>query len=186
MIRLHVVADAAHGPPRFGSVNDEQDDAQDSQGEQRCPEHQGGEHEAGNLVDLVEHVGGFEPLGPAAENHEAEVLQQKRDPDGRDQCRDTGGVADGQVGALVHQHSQGGREQQGNGKGSPPGQAEHEDAEVGEVAPHHHDVAVGEVDEPDDPVDHGIADGDEPVEATQCHPVDHLLEEERQFQETFP
>ena len=177
------VADAAHGAPRLGPVDDEEDDAQDGQGEQRRPEDQGGEHEAGNLVDLVEHVGGFEPLGAAAENHEAEVLQQKGHPDGRDERRDAGGVADRHVGALVHQHTQGGREKHGHGEGGPPGEAEHQDAEVCEVAPHHHDVAVGEVDEPDDPVDHGVADGDEPVEAPQGHPVDHLLEEERQFQE---
>ncbi len=180
------MADASHRPPRLGPIDDEKNGAEDGQGQQRRPEDEGGKHETGDLVDLAEHVGCIESLGAPPEDHQPEVLEKERDADGRDEGRDAGGVADRHVGALVHHHTQDGREDNRDGEGGPPGKAEHEDAEVGEVASHHHDVAVGEVDEPDDPVDHGVADGDEAVEAPQCHAVDHLLEEESQFQKTVP
>ena len=43
-------------------------------------------------------------------------------------------------------------------------------------APEHEDVAVGEVDELDDPVDHRVAEGDEGVDRADREGVDGLLE----------
>ena len=42
----------------------------------------------------------------------------------------------------------------------------------------HEDLAVGEVDQLDDPVDHGVADGDQGVQRSQGQPVDELLGED--------
>ena len=51
------------------------------------------------------------------------------------------------------------------------------DGERAEAAGHE-DLAVGEVDELDDAVDHRVADGDEPVHRAEEQPVGQLL---RQF-----
>ncbi len=46
-----------------------------------------------------------------------------------------------------------------------------------DIGGHHQQVAVGEVDEAQDAVDHGVADGDEGVETAQGQAVDQLLQE---------
>ena len=51
-----------------------------------------------------------------------------------------------------------------------PGQAE--------VGPHHEDVAVGEVDHGEDAVNHGVAQGDEGVDAPQLQGVQDILGQE--------
>ena len=55
---------------------------------------------------------------------------------------------------------------------SEPGQHE-----VADVRPDHEDLAVREVQELQDPVDHRVADGDEPVQAPERQPGDELVEE---------
>ncbi len=47
--------------------------------------------------------------------------------------------------------------------------------EAGERA-HHEDVAVGEVDQLDDPVDHRVAEGDESVDEPELQPIQDVLE----------
>ncbi len=49
----------------------------------------------------------------------------------------------------------------------PPGKRENQDPVKSEIAAHHHDVAVGEVDEADHPVYHCIAEGYKSVKAPQ-------------------
>ena len=56
-------------------------------------------------------------------------------------------------------------------------------AEQGEVAERdeeaqHEDVAVGEVDQADDPVDHGVAERDEGEDGAAGDPVDGLLDQD--------
>ena len=51
-----------------------------------------------------------------------------------------------------------------------PGQAQ--------VGPHHEDVAVGEVDHGEDAVHHGVAQGDEGVDAPQLQGVQDILGQE--------
>ena len=63
----------------------------------------------------------------------------------------------------------------GSFKGRPkqehgPGQAE--------VGPHHEDVPVGEVDHGEDAVHHGVAQGDEGVDAPQLQGVQGILGQE--------
>ena len=45
------------------------------------------------------------------------------------------------------------------------------------VGRHHQQVPVGKIDEPEDAVHQGVADGDEGVETAQGQAVDELLEE---------
>src|SRR5262249_12856652 len=51
----------------------------------------------------------------------------------------------------------------------------------------HEDLAVGEVDELDDAIDHRVADGDQPVHGSQEQAVDQLLRQfvHRKSSETF-
>jgi hypothetical protein len=56
-----------------------------------------------------------------------------------------------------------------------PGDARGDQAEGGEGT-EHHQVAVGEIDQPDDAVDHRKTDRDQGVEAAQHDPVDQLLD----------
>ena len=49
--------------------------------------------------------------------------------------------------------------------------------EVADVGPDHVDVAVREVDQPQDTVDHGVAQGDQGVQAPELHAVYQLLHE---------
>ena len=58
-------------------------------------------------------------------------------------------------------------------------------AEVADVGTDHVDVAVGEVDELDDAVDHGVAQGHQRINAAQRHAVDQLLKENFQNNPSF-
>jgi hypothetical protein len=66
------------------------------------------------------------------------------------------------------------RDQQ-RSKGGVGGEGEEK---IGDERADHEDFAVGEVDEPDDPVDHRVAECDEGVEATEFHRVDQRAGEE--------
>src|SRR5690606_19484615 len=62
-------------------------------------------------------------------------------------------------------------------QGEVPGEMEERYQVKEEVGAHHEDVPVGKVDQPEDAVDHGVADGDQGVEAPEGDPVEELLNE---------
>ena len=138
-------------------------------------ERPGGDHRGEGLLPVAARV--EEP------DH---LLQEDRHADGGDQRRQPGGVAERPVGQPLDQHRHRHRHQQA--ATSITGRATHGvarqrvgqqpavDGEPGEGA-HHEDLAVGEVDELDDPVDHRVAEGDEAVGGAQHRAVDQLLEE---------
>src|SRR6266404_6311493 len=66
------------------------------------------------------------------------------------------------------------RDHDRDGDGEWQARAQREGREVGGD---HHQVAVGEVDQPEDPEDHREADGHERVETARAERVDDLLEE---------
>lgn len=92
-----------------------------------------------------------------------------------------GGVAQGPVGeALGGDRGEGGDQDSGDQherQGQPQGGAagEGEVGGQGAEAADHDDLAVGEVDELDDAVDHRVADRDEPVEGAEDQAVGQLL-----------
>jgi len=75
----------------------------------------------------------------------------------------------------VDQDAEKGRQNNGYQEGGPPGQGEHHDSVKRKIATGHHDVAVGEIYEAQNSVDHGVADGNEAVQASQRDAVDQLL-----------
>ena len=54
---------------------------------------------------------------------------------------------------------------------------ERDDDRIGDHRPDHHDLAMREVDELDDPVHHRVAERDDRVHAAERDAVDHLLQE---------
>ena len=136
-----------------------------------------GEHpELAPLIELVEYFRALKGLGPTAKDHQPQVFQEEADPDGGYEGADAWGLAQGTVGPLVYEHPQQRREQHGAHQGHPPGQAELHRPEPGEIAPHHQHVAVGKVDQPQDAVDHGVAYGDQRIEAAKRQAVYELLQ----------
>ncbi|MNN47522.1 hypothetical protein D3C81_1619460 [compost metagenome] len=114
------------------------------------------------------------------------VLQDQRDADGADQGRQARGVAQRLVGdALDHPavqagdadgEQQGGEDQQR--KGFQAEEAQQRQADGRQVGADHVHLAVGEIDHADDAVDHGVADGDQPVDRAEGQAVDQLLQED--------
>ena len=100
-----------------------------------------------------------------------QIFQHKTHGDGGNQAGQTvPGFSHGPVGQQLHQHSHTGADDNGGNHRQPAGeaQAQHDgDAEKQGVAAHHDEVAVSEVDELDNAVDHGIAQGDQGVDTAQ-------------------
>jgi hypothetical protein len=96
------------------------------------------------------------------------VLQDQRHPDSRDQRRQARRVAQRPVGDALDRPAvyagdhdgehQGGENQQR--KGVDPEEREQRQADGAQVGGDHIHLAVGEVDHADDPIHHGVADGD--------------------------
>ena len=117
---------------------------------------------------------GRHDLGVGAEDELGAVLEEVRDADRRDEDREPGGVAQGRVGHLVDQHAEqrAAADGEDDGKRRVKPQARHRDP--GDVRADHDDVAVREVEQQDDAVDHRVAQSDERVDAAQLQTVEHL------------
>ena len=160
---LDVLGDGPHGQTRFGAVDDPQE-----------PEH---EHEADHGHDkrdrqqlqLPEVDGRHEPFRlvhgarKAGKHHHGKAFDEEGHGDGTDERRNARGVAQGPVGDAVHQDADGAGREDGHHHGHPPGQEECRGAVKDEIGPQHENVAVGEVDQAQDAVNHGVSDGDQGV-----------------------
>jgi hypothetical protein len=120
---------------------------------------------------------------------QGEILQEKSHPQGGDDRGDPGGLAQGTVGQPLDGHPQergeDHAEQQGAGEDQHQGQTQGQPQQEGgpgqaEVGAHHEDVAVGEVDHGEDAVHHGVAQGDEGVNAPQLQGVQDVLGQDLQ------
>lgn len=122
---------------------------------------------------------------PEALNEPHQVLEEEAHPDGRHQGHEAVGgapAAEGPVGHALHQDG-------GEARHRRPHHHGHQEEEVavgdqgGEVAedlhpghgPDHEDLGVGEVDELQDAIDHGVPQGDHGVDEAQDEAVkEHL------------
>ena len=106
-------------------------------------------------------------LGQAAGDIGRQVLEQVAHADGGDHDAHAGRFPQGLVGRPLDDEAQKHRQDQHQGDGRRQGQA------GGEVdhhqARHHEHVAVGEVNQAQDAVDHGIPNGDQGVLSAQGH-----------------
>ena len=114
------------------------------------------------------------------------VLQKDRHADGRDQRRQPERAAQRPVGQSFHgpavdRCQQHGDDQDQQQREWHPGDADHAHDQEGDQrreGADHEDIAMGEIDHADDAIDHGVADGDQTVDRTQCQTVDELLRED--------
>ncbi len=91
--------------------------------------------------------------------------------------RNPGGPAQGPVGAALQQHPHEAGEPDGQAESRRPGPGEEPHPHDRDIGRHHQQVAVGKIDQPQDAVHQGVADGDEGIETAQGQAVDKLLEE---------
>ena len=122
----------------------------------------------------------------AAPDDHGHGLQQDRDADGGDQRRQARRVAQRPVGDALDQQAEQDAHDDRRGHADdhqPPARQrgqqpvrQRDGAERGERPDHQH-VAVGEVDQVHDPVDHRVAQRDERIQAAQHETVEDLLQE---------
>ena len=98
-------------------------------------------------------------------------------PERRDDGRDPGRLAQRLVGQPLDGHAQEGRPQHAESRVGTKGELEEEHGEKAEKGAHHEEVAVGKVDHGQDAVDHGVAQGDQGIDAAELEGVQYLLEE---------
>ena len=140
-------------------------------------EGEGHEARAADGDDADEPLGLMHGSGQTGEDHHGQTFEEEGNGDGADERGNARSVAQGAVGDFVHEDAEGGGTQNGHHHGRGPGQTEERGAVEDEVRAEHEDVAVGEVDEAQDAVHHGVADGDEAVQRTERQRVEKVLEE---------
>ena len=120
-------------------------------------------------------------IRPDGGNGLRQILQHKAHGNGGDEAGQVvAGFPDRPVGQQFHQHSHTGADENGRHHGQPAGNPRrHHDGnnEKQRVAAHHNEIAVGKVNELDDPVDHGIAQSDQGVYAAEAQPGNQELNE---------
>ena len=113
-------------------------------------------------------------LGSSAPDQQGGVLQQVADADGGDEDRQGGGGAQGLVSQTLNDDAQDRTDSHGQQNGNHRRQTQIGSGAEGDVAAHHDDVAVGEVQHLGDAVDHGVAQGDDGVDAAQADAADEV------------
>ena len=127
-------------------------------------------------MDLLHGKGGFrEPLGVGAEDHLGQGGEEDGDADGRDERRQSRRFPQGAIGDPLDHHPQHHAGDHGDEHGQKEVHLELGHHQEPHKRPGHEDLAMGEVDQGDDPVDHGVAQGDECVGGAKGDAVDELL-----------
>ena len=80
---------------------------------------------------------------------------------------------------LRQNHGQGHNDDEGHHRGEPDDRADKETGqEEGDVGSDHEDIAMGEVDQAQHPVNQGVAQGDESIKAPPLQGVQNILNNE--------
>ncbi len=103
------------------------------------------------------------------------VFQEERYADGRDQSSDPGRMPHGPIGNPFNDDPCQSCTDHGNYQGRQKGQPGFGDGHKTDVGPQHVNIPVSEVDEFDDPIDHGISQGNQSIDTAQGYPIDNLL-----------
>jgi len=106
-----------------------------------------------------------------------EILQENTYSQGSNDRRDSRGVAQGLVSQPFNGNTQQRCTEHGQQQGRHERQAQIYGGQKTEKGPHHEHVAVGKIDHGQNPVDHGIAQGDERIDTTQLQSIQHLLQQ---------
>ena len=122
----------------------------------------------GDDAGIVLGAGGPDELGG--------VLQEIADANGRDQHRQAGGSPQRLIGQSLDEHAQHGTYRHSRQDGDHHRQPQVIGDAEGNVSAHHDDVAVGEVQHFGNAINHGVAQGDDGIDAAQADPVDQEIE----------
>ena len=117
------------------------------------------------LENLLEHRNLRIRLGNGGEQIGSQILQQIADADGRYHNGHAGGGPQGLVSRFFNQYADHHRPHQHHRHRQVPGEGRH--GKYHQIAGHHKKVSMGEIDQPEDTVYHGIADSDQRVGASQ-------------------
>jgi hypothetical protein len=132
----------------------------------------------GNSADIDhggEYIRHFKSLGSGVEKHDGQVFYKKGCANGAYHDRDTGRIPEGPVCYSFKANTNQTGETNGNQKSNPPGHEGRRHQIKGDIGSQHEYVPMGKVDEPQDAVDHGVAYGDEGIEAAQGKGISYIL-----------
>ena len=108
---------------------------------------------------------------------QGEVLQEKTDAERGDDGRDAGRLPQRLVGCPLDQHADAGNAEHGEEQRRNEREPEQGRENEAEKCAHHEEIAMGEVDHGEDAVDHGVAEGDQGIDAPELQRIQNLLEE---------
>lgn len=120
---------------------------------------------------------GGKHLGIGAPQQQGGVLQEIADANGGDEHRQGGRLTQGLVGQSFDDDAQDGTYHHSQQYAHHRGQIKAAGGKEGHIGAHHDDVAVGKVQHLCDAVHHGVAQGDDGVDAAQADTGDQIIEE---------
>ena len=180
-----VLGRGPHGAAQTGAVHHPHQNRQRHRRQRQNQNLGGGNHRATHVVGH-----GGQQVGVRLEiglpDDHGQRLQQDRHANGGDQRRQFGAVAQGAVShffdhKIEHRGHHAGH-QHGAQQNQPAGRAGHaflhqaNDGPAGQGT-HHQHLTMGKVDQVDDAVHHGVAQGHQGIHAAQYQPVDDLLDQ---------
>ena len=137
-------------------------------------------HELGRALVLGAGAHGLAHLGPVDEEQQ-DHHNDEADADGRDEHGQRRGLPQGLVGQLLDDHAQYRAHQHGKQHAHDGRQIVLGRGEKADVSAHHDHVSVGEIQHFGDTVDHGIAQGDDGVDAAQADAADQIVQKTHGF-----
>jgi hypothetical protein len=180
-----VLGGGAHRAAELGVVDQPHQHHQRERSDAEDHDLRGRNHRAGHVDGVGGQQVGIGLVGRLPDDH-GQRLQQDRHADGGDQRSELGAVAQRPVGHLLDHEIEACRHDAGNDQGNeedqPAGRAGHRflhEADDGPAceSPHHQHFPVREIDEVDDAVHHGVAQGYQGIHAAQDQTVDDLLQQ---------
>ena len=174
--RLDVARDGAHREPRLRAVEHPQKRADKYERNDRNENDERQNPDVAERYDLYERLETRHRLRHSRENYEAEVLDEERDAYRRNQRGDARRGTQRAIGHPVDHKAKHRRRSYRKYYSGNPRHIEHSYRDEYEVGAYHKNIAVGEVDEPQNAVDHRIAYGDEAVKAPQHQSVEKMLD----------
>jgi hypothetical protein len=158
--RFDVLGYRSHAQSRFRPINDKKQSQHQQKGhdrddkrERQYPDfpHDNYFHKPFRALDFP---------GNGRKYHDRQVLEEKGHADGTDQRGNSWSVPQGSVRDAVHHDPCKGRDGYGNDDRKRPWQMEQGYPPEDKIGPQHEDFSVSEIDQTENPVDHGISDCD--------------------------
>ncbi|MPN00225.1 hypothetical protein SDC9_147419 [bioreactor metagenome] len=172
-----ILGDGAHCEAGFRPVDDPEEPEDQDEGYDRNEDRQRKDPNFSDRNDLHHPFRLHDLARKAREENQTEIFDKKGNADGADQRGDSRSVPQGPKGDPIHENTAYARCGDCDDCCDTPGKMEGDRAEKHEIGAEHEDVAVREVDQPEDSVDHRIADGDQTVQGSEGNRIEKVLHE---------